>query len=94
MYIVVDFYQHNRVMKCDSKVGRKINKISEEFLSWLSNASIDHPYWVYEDGKKFGLCYDADSLVYWLNNHRFKKKDAVAKIVERTDITPKKRIFF
>ncbi|BAU29281.1 hypothetical protein DFP93_11686 [Aneurinibacillus soli] len=78
MYIVIDFYQHQQVMKCPSKVGRKINKLRDEFLSWLYDRSIDHPYWVCEDGENYGLCYDADALIYWLNNYRFKKREVIA----------------
>jgi hypothetical protein len=95
MYVVVDFYQYHQVVKCHSRIGRNLSKLQKEFLSWLHDKNIDHPYWVYKDGEKFGVSFNANALVFWLNTHRFNKRSRiVAKIVEANDIVPKKRIFF
>jgi hypothetical protein len=62
MYVVLDFYQYHQVVKCHSKIGRNLNKLQKEFQSWLYDKNIDHPYWVYKDGEKFGVSFNAKRI--------------------------------
>ena len=48
-----------------------------------------------EKGNKFyGVCFNAEAFVYWLNNIRFRKGKKVARLLATPNIPPKKKINF
>ncbi|MBM7866905.1 hypothetical protein GTO89_04660 [Heliobacterium gestii] len=80
-------------ISCPAKVGRNIKKLREEFLDWLYDSAIDHPYWLYRDGEKYGVHYRGDAFVYWLNHRRYHRTCAKMVILKPGDQV-KKWIFF
>jgi hypothetical protein len=85
--------------RCPAKVGRNVRKLQKDFDRWLYDRESNHPYWEIahedEEGNKFyGVCFDAEAFVYWLNNVRFKKGKRVAKLIETPNKSPKKKIGF
>ncbi|MED1793701.1 MULTISPECIES: hypothetical protein [Brevibacillus] len=94
MIIQVHFSAHDfELISCSAKVGRDIHRLRREFLAWLYDAQIDHPFWEYHEGEKFAVNYRSNALVYWLNRHRFQTGVAKAKVI-RSSEKPKKYIHF
>lgn len=81
MIIELDFAFFKRCISVPNKVGRNMNRLQREFFVWIETA--DHPYWVYENGEKYGLQYEADAFLDFINNHRYKR--SVAKLVQNLD---------
>ena len=99
MIVEVQLCSKVQYFLCSSKVGRKVRKLQRDFDIWLYNRDNNHSYWevahIDEDGNKFyGVCFDTEAFVYWLNNIRFKKGKRVAKLIETPRKTPKKKINF
>ncbi|MBC9784978.1 hypothetical protein H1S01_10705 [Heliobacterium chlorum] len=94
MIIEVRLNIDKEYISCPAKVGRNINKLREEFLNWLYDRTIDHQFWMYRNGQKFGVCLRASAFVYWLNRRRYRRN--VAKMVEKKmpQDRVKKTIFF
>lgn len=69
---MVHFSAHDfELISCSAKVGRDIHRLQQEFLAWLYDEQIHHPFWEYHEGEKFAVNYRSNALVYWLNRHRF-----------------------
>jgi hypothetical protein len=97
--IEFNYEMDTEFMICPSKIGRNIIQLKREFDKWLYNGENDHPYWViaYEDGdgnKCYGVSFNADAFVYWLNHVRFKKGKRVARLIKVPNRLPKKTIRF
>lgn len=86
-----DYIQY---ISCSTKVGRKMNKTQNEFIDWVFDDEKNLDYWEYEDGEKYCPNYDAYAIVHWLNNVKFKKGIAKAKVVENTKQKPKKILYY
>ena len=85
--------------RCPAKVGRKVRKLQRDFDKWLYNRDNNHPYWevahIDEEGNQlYGVSFDTEAFVYWLNNVRFKKGKRIAKLIETPNKSPKKIISF
>lgn len=70
IYFGDDFIQY---ISCSTKVGREINCIQEEFLEWIFDEEKNTEFGALENGKRIHPKYDANALVEWLNNVRFKE---------------------
>lgn len=73
MIIQIDFGMHKEYICCSIKPGKIIDELANEFDNWIHDKSIDHKYWKYYNGEKFGVCYKGDAFAYWINNCRFKE---------------------
>lgn len=62
--------------------GYTPKKLQRLFDKWLFDKTIDHECWVYRDGKKYGVSYDKDDFIKWLNENIFADSDDKAKVVE------------
>ena len=78
MIIKIDF--GNNFIQYISKVGRKMNRIQEDFLNWIYDEEKNTEYWTLENGERIHPDYDANAIIDWLNNVRFKKGIAKAKL--------------
>jgi hypothetical protein len=99
MIVEVRLCQNTQYFRCPAKVGRNVRKLQSSFDKWLYNRENNHPYWevahIDENGNKFfGVCFDTEAFIYWLNNVRFKKGKNVAKLIENPRKRPKKIIYF
>ena len=99
MIVEVQLCSKVQYFRCSAKVGRKVRKLQRDFDTWLYNRDNNHSYWevahIDEDGNKlYGVCFDTEAFVYWLNNVRFKKSKRVAKLIKNPSKTPKKKINF
>ncbi|WP_338472674.1 hypothetical protein R4Z10_08055 [Niallia sp. XMNu-256] len=95
MIVKVEFMydKDTEYISCPAKVGRNIRQLQRDFDKWLYNRENNHPYWVAaaedEEGNKiYGVCFNAEAFVFWLNNVRFNKGKKVAKLIE----TPNKLV--
>lgn len=97
MLVVVSFtYDSDLVYIPDSSLY-KPKKMQNLFDKWLYDKTIDHEYWIYKDGRKYGVSYDIDAFIKWLNENIFSDSDVKVKVVERniSDIPPElERIYF
>lgn len=57
-------------------------ELQELFEEWLNDETIDHDCWVYIDGEKYGLSYDKDDFVKWLNENIFSNSKDKVKVIE------------
>lgn len=93
------FEEDTAYIMCPSKVGRNIRQLQRDFDRWIYDRNNDHSYWevahIDEDGEiYYGVCFDAEAFVYWLNNVRFIKGKQVARLIDKPLIKPKKKINF
>lgn len=86
-----DFIQY---ISCSTKVGRKINGIQGDFIEWIFNEEKNTEYWALENGKRIHPKYDATALVEWLNNVRFKRGVAKAKLIRSPQLKEKKIVYY
>jgi hypothetical protein len=86
-----DFIQY---ISCSTKVGRKMNCIQEDFLKWIFDEEKNTEYWVLENGKRIHPNYDANAIVEWLNNVRFKRGIAKAKLITNPQLRVKKILYY
>lgn len=100
MIIKIEFeYEDDaEYMVCPTKIGRNIRKLQQEFDKWMYDRKNSHPYWevAYEDekgNKVYGVSFNAEAFVYWLNKVRFKREN-FARLIEVPNQPPKKTIKF
>ncbi|MGX2959770.1 hypothetical protein JNUCC23_10975 [Peribacillus sp. JNUCC 23] len=86
-----DFIQY---ISCSTKVGRKMTCIQEGFLNWIFDEEKNTEYWALENGKKIHPNYDANAMVEWLNNVRFKRGIAKAKLITNPQLRVKKTLYY
>ncbi|MBA9028354.1 hypothetical protein [Peribacillus huizhouensis] len=86
-----DFIQY---ISCSTKVGRKMNCIQEGFLNWIFDEEKNTEYWALENGKKIHPNYEANAMVEWLNNVRFKRGIAKAKLITNPQLRVKKSLYY
>ncbi|WP_338452708.1 hypothetical protein R4Z09_13100 [Niallia oryzisoli] len=81
-------------ISCSTKVGRKINCIQEDFLKWIFDEEKNTKYWALENGERVHPNYDANAMVEWLNNVRFKSGIAKAKLITNPQLRVKKTLYY
>jgi hypothetical protein len=86
-----DFIQY---ISCSTKVGRKINRIRNDFETWIFDEEKNTKYWTYENDEKYYPNYDANAIIEWLNNVRFKRGIAKAKLIRKPQLSVKKKLYF
>ncbi|OLS35569.1 hypothetical protein [Bacillus sp. MRMR6] len=95
MIIRFDFgEEHIQYISCATKVGRKINRIRRDFENWIFDEKKNKKYWLYEEGEKYCPSYDTDAIIDWLNNVKFKKGTAKAKLISLPKLKVKKTLYF
>ncbi|WP_442600736.1 hypothetical protein [Paenibacillus sp. KN14-4R] len=70
MIIIMDFGMHLEAIDIVEELGEQIEELQKEFLDWLYNKEVDHQYWIYKDGSKWGVNYRGSAFVEWLNNFK------------------------
>lgn len=79
MIIKIDFGEdYIQYISCSTKVSRKINSIQKHFRKW----------------RKIHPNYDVNSIIDWLNNVRFKKGIAKAKLITSPQFKVKKKLYY
>ncbi|MEW9674442.1 hypothetical protein [Ammoniphilus sp. 3BR4] len=81
-------------ISCSSKVGRKINRIRTDFENWIHDETKNKKYWYYENGERYCPSFDAKAIIHWLNNVKFKKGIAKARLINSPQLRVKKRLYF
>ncbi|WP_169800511.1 hypothetical protein [Metabacillus fastidiosus] len=86
-------------MSCPAKVGRNVRKLQRQFDKWIYDRNNKHPYWVIadedEEGNEiYGVCFNAEAFVYWLNDVKFVKRKKIAKLIDKPADPPKKKLRF
>ncbi|WP_025851105.1 hypothetical protein [Paenibacillus ehimensis] len=77
MIVKIDFGMHQEFIDIADELGERIEQLQSEFLEWLYDKEIDHRYWIYKDGYKWGVNYRASAFVEWLNARISVVKEAV-----------------
>ncbi len=85
-----DFIQY---ISCSTKVGRKMNCIQKDVLMWIFDDEKNTKYWALENGERIPN-YDANAIVEWLNNVRFKRGIAKAKLITNPQLRVKKKLYY
>ncbi|KKI92766.1 hypothetical protein WQ54_07760 [Bacillus sp. SA1-12] len=86
-----DFIQY---ISCSTKVGRKMKFIQKDFLDWIFDEEKNTKYWALENGEKIHPNYDANAIIEWLNNVRFKKGIAKARLITTPQLLAKKNLYY
>ncbi|WP_251553960.1 hypothetical protein [Neobacillus muris] len=95
LIIRFDFGEDNiQYISCATKVGRKINRIRYDFENWVFDENRNTKYWLYENGERYCPSYDTDAIIDWLNNVKFKKGTAKAKLITVPKSKVKKTLYF
>lgn len=97
--IEFDYENDTEYIRCTAKVGRNIRKLQRQFDKWIYDRNNKHPYWelahIDEEGNEiYGVCFDAEAFVYWLNHVKYVKRKKVARLVEKPNKPPKKKLRF
>lgn len=92
MIIKIDFGNENiQFISCTTKVGRRIHKFEDEMLDWFHDDNKNKKYWSAEErGEGRIPDFAAFEIVEWLNNVKFKKGIAKAKVIENRSRVPQK----
>jgi hypothetical protein len=86
-----DFIQY---ISCSTKIGRKMNCIQDDFLEWIFDEEKNIKYWALVNGERVHPNYDGKAIVEWLNNVRFKRGIAKAKLITNPQLGVKKKLYF
>ena len=97
--IEFDYEADTEYIRCSARVGRNIRKLLRQFDKWIYDRNNKHPYWMVadedEEGNKiYGVCFNAEAFVYWLNHVKYVKGKKVARLIVNPVNLPKKRLRF
>ncbi|MCL2400930.1 MAG: hypothetical protein FWC91_14460 [Defluviitaleaceae bacterium] len=82
MLLVVRFDGAVDIIDVPEFIIANIEDYRKQFLNWLGDENIDHDYWTYENGVKYGLSFRSNAFVEWLNTFPLSNTSDVAKTVE------------
>ncbi|WP_156177807.1 hypothetical protein [Bacillus sp. SA1-12] len=68
--------------------------IQKDFLDWIFDEEKNTKYWALENGEKIHPNYDANAIIEWLNNVRFKKGIAKARLITTPQLLAKKNLYY
>lgn len=71
-----------------------MNCIHEDFLTWIFDEEKNTKYWALEKGEKIHPNYDGNAIVDWLNNVRFKRGIAKARLITKPQLRVKKKLYY
>jgi hypothetical protein len=83
MLLVIQFDIDADIIDVPQTIIENAGYYQDQFLKWLYNESVNHSYWSYKDGKKYGLVYHSDAFAEWLNKYPLEKNNQKAKIVSQ-----------
>lgn len=67
MKAVAKFGQRVDLVEVPQEIISCFEELAHEYLAWLYDEGIEHPFWRYENGQKVGAQRDGESFVLWLN---------------------------
>ena len=86
IYVKVE-YTLSEVMVPDY-IANDIKKYVKMFDKWLLDKDNNHGYWEKINGRNYGVCFDVNAFVLYLNEYVVKeKKDKVYILVEKSAAT-------
>lgn len=86
IYVKV-MYTLSEVMVPDY-IANDIKKYVKMFDKWLLDKDNNHGYWIKRNGRNFGVCFDVNAFVFYLNEYVVKeKKDKVYILEEESTAT-------
>ncbi|WP_292380353.1 hypothetical protein [Methanosarcina sp. UBA289] len=83
MLLVIQFDIDADIIDVPQTIIENAGHYQDQFHKWLSNKAVNHSYWFYKDGKKYGLIFRSDAFVEWLNKYPLKENSQKAKIVSQ-----------
>lgn len=83
MLVIVSFTYYSDLVYIPDSSNYTPKKLQTLFDKWLYNKEIDHEYWIYRDGRKYGVSFDIHAFIKWLNENIFADSDDKAKIKVR-----------
>lgn len=83
MLVVVSFTYYSDIVYIPDSLGHTPEELQNLFDNWLYDKTIDHEYWIYENGKKYGVTYDIDAFIKWLKKNIFADIEDKVRIVEK-----------
>lgn len=69
MLLVIEFGVDADIIDVPKIVIENLKQYQEQFIKWLFDKSVDHAYWWYVDGEKFGCDYRSNAFLEWLNTN-------------------------
>lgn len=86
-------------IRCPARVGRNIRKLQRQFDKWIYDRNNKHSYWIVTDEDEegnniYGVCFNAEAFVYWMNHIKYAKRKRVARIIDNPVNSPKKKLRF
>ena len=83
MLVVVSFTYYSDIVYIPDSSRYTPNELDDLFTNWLYDKTIDHEYWIYENGEKYGVAYDIGAFIKWLNENIFADDNDKVRIVEK-----------
>ena len=80
--IVLQFTYECTLISVPSDIEKHIHTIRKKFDKWLYDKSNDHDYWVYINGAKKAVSFDAKAFVRYLNEYHIVEQCKKANIVD------------
>ena len=71
------------IVECPEFIAENLAHSQREFDAWMSNRDNNHGCWVIDNEGEFGLSFNADTFVDWLNSVPLKGGRDRARIVKR-----------
>jgi len=81
MLIVTKFDVDADIIDAPLSVIEHAEDLQEQFFKWLFDKNVNHSYWWYENGLKFGCSYRSNAFIEWLNAFPLKNGDEKATII-------------
>ena len=80
--IILQFTYDCTLISVPSDIEKNIQTIRKNFDKWLYDKSNNHDYWVYINGAKKAVSFDAEAFVRYLNEYHIVEQRKKAYIVD------------
>ena len=64
------------------KIADNCRLYQKKFDKWIYDKSIDHKYWIYKNGEKYGIGMCTEAFVEYLNNFHVKNPKEKVYVLE------------
>lgn len=82
MFVVITVEFKSDLVYIPDSLQESPQKMQRKFTKWIHDKSIEHAYWVYKDGRKYGVSFNIDAFIKWLNENAFLNSSDKVKVVE------------
>lgn len=80
--IVIYNFHYADIIAVPDRIAENPRYFQRKFDQWIYDKSIDHKYWVYKNGEKYGVEMGSEPFVEYLNEFHIRKYEKKAYILK------------